>query len=131
MTVRILTGKKMLLIEDEEQVSAMYKKFFENNGATVVVAGDGKKGLEILEEDIIDVVVLDRMLSVDMDGFEVLRRMRVNEKTKGVPVVILSNLNLKDSEIDFIEQNAVAGYYVKADVSLDALASIFDALLSK
>lgn len=119
----------MLLIEDEEQVSSMYKRFFEDNGATVLVAPDGKKGLEILEKDFVDVVVLDRMLSVDMDGFEVLRQMREKEKTKHVPVVLLTNLNLKDSEIDFIEENSVAGYYVKSDISLDALSQVFETIL--
>lgn len=125
---QILVEKKILLVEDEELVCEMYKKFFEGNGVTVVVAPDGKTALNILEHDTFDVVVLDRMLSVDMDGFEVLRHMREMEKTKNTPVVILTNLNLEDSEIEFVTTHNVAGYHVKADISLDALSDVIEAL---
>lgn len=121
METDIFSGKKFLLVEDQESISSMYKKFFERSGAEVMVAPRGTEALEILKDHTFDLVFLDRNLSPDMDGFQVLEHIRQNEKTKNTAVVILSNLALKDDEIAFIEKHNVAGYYSKADISLNVL----------
>lgn len=121
---KILSGKRILLIEDQVFVSTMYRDYLAANGAEVTVAPNGDMGLNFMKEHAFDVVLLDRILDEHLDGFAVLEKMRADERTKETPVIFLTNLNLEENEKEFIANNKVAGYYVKADIPLDVLAQI-------
>ena len=75
-------------------ISCMFKKLPYN----LFTAYSGEEALKILAENNIDLVLLDIMMP-EMTGYEVLQRIRANEATKDIPVVMLSALNLhKDVE---------------------------------
>jgi len=80
----------VLLIEDDEQFLDMYRMRLERDGYRVHTATDGEQGLKLAGELQPGIVFLDIRLP-KMDGFEVLRRLRADETTAGVPVVILTN----------------------------------------
>jgi len=81
---------KVLFIEDDPAVAEMYKLKLELDGYTVTVARDGEEGLQMAGSSPPDIIFLDTRLP-KMDGFAVLERLRSAERTKDIPVIILSN----------------------------------------
>ena len=87
---------RILLAEDEQQIGDMVTFKLTNSGHRVVRVGDGEAALAAAERDRPDVIILDVMMP-QMDGFEVLRRLRQDERTSRVPVVVLT---AKTSQVD-------------------------------
>jgi CheY-like chemotaxis protein len=81
---------RVLFIEDDPAVAEMYKLKLELDGYTVTVAKDGEEGLEMATDTPPDIIFLDTRLP-KMDGFAVLERLRSAERTREIPVIILSN----------------------------------------
>ena len=81
---------RVLFIEDDPAVAEMYKLKLELDGYTVTVAKDGEEGLRLANETPPDIIFLDTRLP-KMDGFAVLERLRGTDRTKDIPVIILSN----------------------------------------
>ena len=76
--------KKVLILEDEENIRSFVVINLQRAGYVTVEAGTGQEALELLNENPdIDVAVLDIMLP-DMDGFEVCRRIRATNKRMGI-----------------------------------------------
>ena len=81
---------RVLFIEDDPAVAEMYKLKLELDGYTVTVAKDGEEGLQVATESPPDIIFLDTRLP-KMDGFAVLERLRSADRTREIPVIILSN----------------------------------------
>jgi two-component system, OmpR family, response regulator RpaA len=81
---------RVLFIEDDPAVAEMYKLKLELDGYTVTVAKDGEEGLQMANQSPPDIIFLDTRLP-KMDGFAVLERLRSEERTSEIPVIILSN----------------------------------------
>src|SRR5437016_12298544 len=80
---------RVLFIEDDQAVADMYKLKLELDGYSVTVAADGETGVDLALQDPPDMVFLDIRLP-SMDGFQVLEVLRSDDRTRYVPVVILS-----------------------------------------
>jgi len=78
--------KKILIIEDEKDISRILKDYISMNGYEAVVAENGKDGLQLCQTWGPDFIVLDIMLP-DMDGIDLCRQIR---ETNQVPILILS-----------------------------------------
>ncbi|NDL67769.1 winged helix-turn-helix domain-containing protein [Anaerotalea alkaliphila] len=89
---------RILTIDDEEHILELLRYTLEKNGDLVFQALDGEKGLEILDREAVDLVLLDLMLP-GMDGLEVLRRIRSHPRHGNVPVIMLTARN---EEIDTV-----------------------------
>lgn len=83
--------KRILLIEDEDFIRDLYKRQLEAAGLQTDAFGNGKDGLEALAGNVYDLILLDIMLP-GINGLDVLKRIKENEKTKNIPVVLLTNL---------------------------------------
>jgi CheY-like chemotaxis protein len=81
---------RVLLVEDDAALAQMYRVKLERDGYTVRVAGDGEEALGLLAGDLPDLIFLDVRLP-RMDGLTFLERVRTDERTKNIPVVIVSN----------------------------------------
>lgn len=79
--------KRILVVDDEENICALYKEEFEEMGYEVTTAMDGASALKALDASSYDLVTLDMRMK-DMDGIETLRRMK--EKLANLPVIISS-----------------------------------------
>jgi len=107
--------KKILVIEDDEMISSMYKTKFEDNGYIVFTANNGVEGLEIAKRERPDIIMLDIILP-QLDGFSVLKELKENSETKEVPVVMLTNLGTEEDK-EKGDRLGAAGYLVKANLT--------------
>lgn len=88
-----MSEETILLVEDEMFLRELYTIMLQKGGYTVIVAEDGEKGLEIgLANPHAKVMLLDVMLP-KMHGVEVLKNLKKHDKTKHMPVIMLSNLS--------------------------------------
>jgi DNA-binding response OmpR family regulator len=85
----------VLLVEDDPSVLEMYRLKLELDGYRVSTALDGEEGLRKAGDLAPDIIFLDIRLP-KMDGLEVLRKLRAQEKTRNIPVIILSNYDEED-----------------------------------
>ncbi len=106
-------NKKILLIEDDPFMVRMYQTKFENDGYPVKVAFNGEEGLEFAEKELPAVILLDIMMP-KMDGFEVLKRLKGNSKTKDIPVFLLTNLGGEEKDIKKGKALGAIDYLVKS-----------------
>ncbi len=87
---------RILVIEDEANIQELLKYNLEKNGYKVMVADNGTDGLEAAFENTPDLILLDLMLP-GMDGLEVCRRLRMEKRTKKIPIFMLTS---KSEELD-------------------------------
>ena len=80
---------KILIIEDDRSASRLMEYAFEHEGYEVVVAANGVEGLAKALQDEPDLIILDVMLP-GIDGFEVCQRLRSEERTLNLPILMLS-----------------------------------------
>lgn len=78
--------KKILIVEDDESIARLQKDYLELSGYEVAIVASGTEGLEALEKDTFDLVILDIMLP-GTDGFSVLKAIREKED---IPVLLVS-----------------------------------------
>lgn len=90
--------KKVLLIEDEDDIVGFVKLQADLSGYKLIVENDGIGGLRTVEKEKPDVVILDLMLP-GMHGLDVCRKIKSNQDTKHIPVVMLT---AKSEELDVI-----------------------------
>ncbi len=81
--------KKILLVDDDPDFVEAVKVIVESGGYDVRVAYDGKEGLEAVEEEKPDLIVLDVMMPV-MNGHEACAKLKSNEKTAKIPIILLT-----------------------------------------
>jgi DNA-binding response OmpR family regulator len=85
----MMRRRKVLVIDDEVDFVDMLKMRLEANNYTVVTAFDGPSGLKKSESEAPDVILLDVMMP-GMDGFKVLSRLKVQDQTRLIPVIMLT-----------------------------------------
>ncbi len=90
--------KRILLIEDEEDIAALIKLQAEVSGYKLHVEVDGINGYRAIEREKPDLVILDIMLP-GQNGFDVCRKMKANTELRNVPVIILT---AKREELDMV-----------------------------
>ena len=120
------SGTKVLWVEDDKFLSMILVKKFQTSGHILLKASDGPEALKILETETPDVIVLDIMLP-GMDGFEILQKIKMNEKLRTIPIIMLSNLS-KPSDIEKAKTLGAQKFLVKAAVSLDEIVREVEAL---
>ncbi len=84
-------GKPTLLVVDDDQATReLLCRLLENSGHRILVAGDGATGLRLAREQRPDAIILDVVMPGDMDGWEVLRRLKESSDTHSIPVIMVS-----------------------------------------
>jgi len=96
---------RVLVVDDDPVNRAILVGSLEAQGYHAAVACDGREALRALREGAHDVVLLDLVMPV-MDGFEVLRTMKEDERLRSLPVIVVSALEEMESVIRCIEMGA-------------------------
>jgi two-component system, OmpR family, alkaline phosphatase synthesis response regulator PhoP len=81
--------KKILVVEDEPMVRGALKLRLEKNNYEIIEAEDGNAGLNAARSEKPDLIILDVMLP-KMDGYQVARLLKFDEKFKHIPIVMLT-----------------------------------------
>ena len=79
----------ILVVDDDEDLRLLARKALSRGGHTVIEAEDGAQGLELIASRRPDLLVLDLNMP-DVDGFEVLRRLRSDDAGRALPVIVLT-----------------------------------------
>lgn len=116
------TKKRVLIIEDDKFLIKLYSDKLTREGFEVSMAISGEEGLNKVAVEKPDMVLLDIILP-QKNGFEILSEMKLNPKTKNIPVVLLTNLGQEADIKKGLELGAV-NYVVKTDFSITTLAQI-------
>ncbi len=83
------TIKTILCIEDETEMIDLMRLILGRRGYEVKGAASGMEGLKMIREQKPDLILLDLMMP-EMDGWEVYQQIKADEKTKGIPVIVVT-----------------------------------------
>lgn len=120
-------GKRILLVEDDRFLRRACETSLRQRGFAVTTAVDGEEALRAVREAVPDLILLD-LLMPKITGLEVLRALRADERTRAVPVLVLSNSS-REEDVQEVSSLGVAGYFVKANLSLQELGDRVGRLL--
>lgn len=121
-------NKKILIIEDNEDLQRMISESFEIRGFKIVKTPSGKEGIELAKREMPDAIILDILLD-DMDGFEVLTTLRESPDTHMIAIIVYTNLQNTTDKMAGIRLGADA-YYEKTEISPIHLADKVKELLA-
>ena len=119
--------KKILVIEDDVFLRRIISKKLLTEGYLVVEAIDGEKGLKSAKEEKPDLVLLDLVLP-EMDGFEVLDKIKKDPVIFKTPVIILSNLG-DEKDIEKGIKMGAADFLVKAHFTPGEIVNKIESIL--
>jgi two-component system phosphate regulon response regulator PhoB len=115
-------AKKILIVEDEEDLVTMAKMRLERNGYEVVFAFDGEEGLKKVYQERPDLILLD-LIMPKMDGFTACRRLKKDPDTKNIPILVITAAGIKDIEQQ-CKDNHAEGFIKKPYEPQEFLAKI-------
>lgn len=115
-------GKRILICDDDPLLVDLLEYRLANRGYEVFVARDGSEAVALLEQETPDAIVLDAMMPV-IDGYEVLRRVRENEKTANTPVLMLTARRQEQDIVGALALGA-SDYLVKPFIPEELMARL-------
>ena len=117
-------NKKILVVDDEQQLALAVKIRLQSVGYQVVTAGDGRQGLDMIEREKPDLILLDVLMPV-MDGYSCLRELNTKYGRGTIPVIVLT---ARDRMKDLFELEGIEDYVIKPFDHKDLLIRIERAL---
>ncbi len=96
---------KILCVDDEQINLDLLEAMLQPHGYQVIMANNGPQALDIICNERIDIVLLDVMMA-EMDGFEVCRRIKSDERLRTIPVIMLTAYAARERRISGIEAGA-------------------------
>ncbi len=89
---------KILVVDDDEAINELVKINLELLGYEVITAKDGIQGFTLAKQELPDLIVLDVMMP-DVDGYTVAKRIRENESTKPIPILMLTAMGQLEDKV--------------------------------
>ena len=121
---------KVLVVEDDKMMAGVLTDKLAKTGIDVAYAMDEKSSFQEIEKGIPDIILLDLILP-GVSGFDILKKIKSDERTKSIPVIILSNLG-SEADIKKGLDMGADSYLIKANVLVeDIIAKIKEVLGEK
>lgn len=123
-----MSNTKILVVDDEPDSITFVETILKKEGFTVLSASDGLEGFEKAKQEIPDLIVLDVQMP-KMDGFEVFNKLRKEESTRNISIVMLTGIREKVG-IGFNAEDMKKFYgegpngYVEKPISPDELLKV-------
>jgi DNA-binding response OmpR family regulator len=115
--------KCILCVEDEPEMIDLIRLILGRRGFEVIGATGGVEGLKMVREQKPDLVLLDLMMP-DMDGWEVYQQIKADEKTKGIPVIVVTAKAQSIDKVLGLHIAKVDDYIAKPFSPQDLLSSV-------
>lgn len=115
---------KIAIIEDDAAIAQMYRMKFEAEGYVVETAENGKLGLELAQTMLPDMILLDLMMP-EMNGDEMLAKLRATDWGKDIKVIILTNMGEQEAP-GILRTLGVSAFIVKADMTPRQVAELVE-----
>jgi CheY-like chemotaxis protein len=125
--------KKVLLVDDDVEFCEATKLLLESKGCEVVLAHDGKDGLEKVRSGKPDLVILDVMMP-EMNGYDVCVVLKADEELKKIPVILLTAVDrhlFKTTYSQAMGLMTEADDYIAKPVESETLAKCVENFLGK
>ena len=120
---------KILIIEDDQLVARMYMHAFLSQKFEAVVAENGRVGLEKAKSEKPNIILLDIMMP-EMNGLDVLNRLKADPELSKIPVIVLTNLaGTQDSEIALAR--GAKAYLVKSEYKPKDVVTVVKGFLNQ
>jgi len=119
-------AKTILVVDDDENILNLEKTILEQKGFAVTTAGGGSEALALLKEQVFDLILLDVMMP-ELDGFEVCRRIKEEDRLKEIPVIFLTAKGGGDALAEGFESGAVM--YINKPFTANKLLTIVNTML--
>jgi PAS domain S-box-containing protein len=97
---------KILIVDDETGTLELLKEMLESVGYIPVLAANGKEALEALAQISVSAILLD-LIMPEMDGFELLMRMKEDPGLRNIPVLVLTGKDLSDNEVEMLRRETI------------------------
>jgi twitching motility two-component system response regulator PilH len=120
---------RILLVEDDRFLRKAATVMLRKLGHTVIAAEDGEEALRLARAELPELILLD-LIMPKIQGFEVLRTLKADPTTSGIPVIVMSNLSQDTDKQSTLNAGAIA-YLVKANLSLTELAAAVDRAMTE
>ncbi len=121
-------AKKVLIIEDEVDLSFLMRKRLEANGFTVLATEDGMEGLNLARKEKPDIIVLDLMLP-KVDGLKICRLLKFDQSLKRIPILVVTAKAQSEDRLMALE--AGADSFLLKPFSMNNLQETLETLLAK
>jgi CheY-like chemotaxis protein len=105
-----MAGKKILLVDDDQDFAQLLEFDFKKRGYQVVTANNGEEGLAKAAAEKPNLIILDIKMP-KMDGYTFVRRLKKDAETKDVPLVVLTSY---EPMKDMFQLEGVSDYFVKS-----------------
>jgi len=121
--------KKILFIEDESALQKTFGDILGQEGYEMISALNGEIGLSLAKKEKPDLILLDLILP-KIYGIDVLRKLKEDEETKEIPIIILTNLE-RIEDIDKALELGAKTYLVKAQYTLEEVVERIKKILKE
>jgi two-component system, cell cycle response regulator DivK len=89
----------ILFVDDMASIRELYERYFSMKGLRVITAVDGRDALQLLDVERPDAIVLDLVMP-RMSGWDVIRELKANARTRGIPIVAISGRVARDQALE-------------------------------
>ena len=90
-------SKRILVVEDQEDLRGVLRDLLSGSGYAVIEAGDGEAGVAKAKSDRPDLILMDIQMPV-IDGYEAIRRIKLDPALKAIPIIAVSSFAMKGDE---------------------------------
>ncbi len=120
-------SKKILVVDDDPSIVELIRRILVDEGRfDVVTALSGDEALSALEKESVDLILLD-VLMPDVNGFDLCRTLKQDERYKGIPVVFVTAKEGGDSLLEGLESGGAM--YVGKPISVHKLLAVVGTML--
>ncbi|MFB5636112.1 MAG: PleD family two-component system response regulator [Nitrosopumilus sp.] len=112
---------KILIVDDNEQITKMLTTFLELNEHECTVANDGSEGLKRIKENNYDVILLDLAMP-EFDGYSVIKDLEDNNMLKDQKIIVFTASTITQDELNGLVKRGVSAYILKP-IDIDILHS--------
>lgn len=112
-------GKKILLVDDEQDTATVFETVLRQGGFEVTIANNGTSAISIAKTGKFDLILMDQMMP-DMSGTDALKAIRDDPATANVPVAMLTNFSHDELVKESLNRGAI-DYILKYQISHEDL----------